>query len=420
MRALLRAGLVLLAVLLAAGAGVAWRAGLFEGAPDDRPAATDAAAAARGEYLALAGNCAGCHTARGGTPFAGGRPIATPFGTVHSANLTPHATGLAGWRAGDFWRALHQGRSADGRLLVPACPFPNFTHLTRADSDDLFAHLQRLPPVAQPNRPHALRFPYGTQPALAVWRALSFRPGVPPQEAGRSAAWHRGAYLVAGLGHCGACHGHRNAWGATDGALDLGGGALPMQGWVAPALDDPAAAGVQRWTEAEVVALLRDGRNAHAGVAGPMAMVVARSTQHLRDDDLAAIATFLRALPERPVPRPPAAAAPPEVLADGERLYERHCAGCHGAQGEGAGAIAPALAGNRALALESPVNLMRVVLGGGFGPVTAGQPRPFGMPPFATTLSDAEIAAVVSFVRQRWGQGAAPVTATDVNRQRGG
>lgn len=415
-----RAGLAAAAVLLAAGAAVAWRAGLFTGAADNRPAPTDAAAVARGEYLARAGHCAGCHTARGGAPWAGGRPIATPFGTVHSANLTPHATGLGAWRAGDFWRALHHGRSADGRLLVPACPFPNFTNLTRADSDDLFAYLQSRPPVAQPNRPHALRFPYGTAPAIALWRALYFQPGAPLQEAGRSPAWHRGAYLVAGLGHCGACHGQRNAWGATDGALDLGGGTLPMQGWVAPALDDPAAAGVQRWTEAEVVTLLRDGRNAHAGAAGPMAMVVAGSTQHLREDDLAAIATFLRALPERSPRRPAVDAAPAEVLAAGERLYERHCADCHGAQGEGAGAVAPALAGNRALALASPVNVMRIVLGGGFGPATAGQPRPFGMPPFATVLSDADIAAVVSFVRHRWGDGASPVTSADVNRQRGG
>lgn len=420
MRRALRFASALGLLLLTAGAGVAWRAGLFDAAADDRPGTTGAAAVARGEYLARAGHCAGCHTARGGEPYAGGRPLATPFGVVHSANLTPDPAGLGGWRAGDFWRALHQGRSADGRLLVPACPYPNFTNLTRADSDDLFAYLQSLRPVALPNRPHALRFPYGTQPALAVWRALNFAPGAPPQDPARDATWHRGAYLVSGPGHCSACHGHRNAWGATDGALDLAGGTVPMQGWVAPALDDPAAAGVQRWPAADVVALLRDGRNAHAGVAGPMAMVVAGSTQHLNAADLAAMAAFLQALPERSTPPRSFTAASAETLALGGRVYERHCADCHGAQGEGAGAVAPALAGNRALALESPANVMRVVLGGGYGPATAGRPRPFGMPPFATVLSDAEIAAVVSYVRASWGHRASPVTAADVNRQRGG
>lgn len=418
----LRLAAALVGTLVAGAAVLVWSLSRLDEAPlDDRPTRTDAASIARGEYLARAGHCAGCHSPRGGAPYAGGTPIATPFGAVHAANLTSDpATGLGRWSAAAFWRALHNGRSADGRLLVPACPYPNFTNVTRDDADDLFAYLRSLPPVVQPNRPHALRFPYGTQAALAVWRAASFRPGAAPSDASKPPAWNRGAYLVSGLGHCNACHGHRNAWGATDGALDMSGGTIPQQGWVAPALDDPAAAGVQRWPRDDVVALLADGRNAHASVNGPMAMVVARSTQHLRRDDLVAIATFLQALPERGSPAAPAAPAPADVRELGARVYERHCAGCHGEQGEGAGAIAPALAGNRAVALESPANLTRVVLGGAFGPVTVAHPQPFGMPPFATVLSDEEIAAVVTHLRTSWGHRAAPVGATFVNRQRGG
>jgi mono/diheme cytochrome c family protein len=378
---------------------------------------------ARGAYLARAGNCAGCHTARGGAPFAGGGPVATPFGTVFAANLTPDpATGLGRWSAATFWRALHNGRSADGRLLVPACPYPNFTLIRRDDADDLFAYLGSLQPVKQAPPAHALRFPYGTQPALAVWRALFFRPGAAPLASPRSSEWERGAYLVGGLGHCSACHGQRNAWGATGGAFDLRGGRV--QGWLAPALDDPQVAGVAGWPLEDVVALLKSGRTEHAGVSGPMAMVVARSTQHLDDGDLRAMAAFLQSLPS-PAPRgrpEPAAAEPPpaEMLALGGRLYERHCASCHGDAGEGRPPQSPRLAGNRAVMLASPANVIKVVLGGGFGPATAGHPRPHGMPPYATLLSDAEIAAVVSYVRASWGHRAAPVSALEVNRQRGG
>jgi len=383
--------------------------------PDAVPPRGAAAAdqVARGAYLARAGHCAGCHTARGGAAYAGGTAINTPFGTVFAPNLTPDTkTGLGAWSEAAFWRALHNGRSADGRLLAPACPYPNFTRVSRGDVADLFAYLGSLPAVAQANRPHTLRWPYGTQAALAVWRALYFRPAAPPAE--------RGAYLVSGLGHCSACHGSRNAWGATDGALDLRGGAIPMQGWVAPALDDPYAAGVAGWTLAQTVALLKTGRNEHAAVSGPMAMVVARSTQHLNDADLLAVAGFLKSLPQRPTAPVAASAAGASTMALGERLYADRCADCHGAQGEGAGERGPALAGNRAVLMAAPDNLLRIVLGGGFGPATAGRPRPHGMPPFATLLSDTEIAAVVSYIRASWGHEAAPVDTRDVNRQRGG
>lgn len=405
-RALAASVAALAAVLVAAAALAVWALNrLDESAPPELAAPGDAS---RGAYLARIGNCAGCHTARDGAPYAGGQPLATPFGRVHSANLTP--AGLAGWRPQDLWRALHNGRSADGRLLVPACPYPNFSTVSARDVSDLFAFLQGLAPVAQPNRPHALAFPYGTQPALAVWRALYFRPGTPAADRGES--------LVAGLGHCSACHGRRNAWGATGGPLDLRGGTIPMQGWIAPALDDPTQAGVAGWPLADVQSLLVTGHAPQARVSGPMAVVVAHSLQHLLPADAQAIARFLQRLPEHRAPRPPAAPPTPEQAALGAQVYEQHCAGCHGARGEGAEPMAPALAGNRALLLPAPDNVIRVVLGGGFGPATAGQPRPFGMPPFATLLGDEEVAAVVTHLRTAWGHHASAVQAPDVNRQR--
>ncbi|HKX95251.1 MAG TPA: cytochrome c, partial [Methylibium sp.] len=260
--------------------------------------AFDAATVARGAYLARAGNCIGCHTARGGPDYAGGRGVDTPFGTVYAPNLTPdRETGLGDWNADAFWRALHNGRSKDGRLLTPAFPYPSYTRVTREDSDAIYAFLRSLPPVRQPNRPHALRFPYDSQAALAVWRALFFRPGRFEPEEGRSAAWNRGSYLVSGLGHCEACHAGRNWLGATRGGIELGGGLIPMQGWYAPSLAAPHEAGVQDWPEDEVVALLGGGVAPRATVMGPMSEVVFRSTQHLMPEDLRAMAVFLQSLP---------------------------------------------------------------------------------------------------------------------------
>jgi mono/diheme cytochrome c family protein len=380
--------------------------------------------AERGAYLARAGNCAACHTARGGAAYAGGRAIATPFGTVFTSNLTPDAaTGLGQWSAVDFWRALHEGRSKDGRRLLPACPYPNYTQVTRADADDLYAHLKSLPPVAQAHRPHALRFPYDTQVARAAWQLLFFRPGEFQPVPGQTAEWNRGAYLVRGLGHCAACHAERNAFGATQAPLALAGGMMPLQHWYAPSLAAATEAGVADWAAADVVALLKTGTSARGSVLGPMAEVVYRSTQHLTDADLRAMATYLMALPPvaAPVARTPVgagAAADPAVLLQGRQLYEQHCANCHGDQGQGAAGAYPPLAGNRALTMASPANLVRVVVAGGYPPGTAGNPRPYGMPPFGHSLADAEIAALLSYLRSAWGHAAAPVSPLDVLKLR--
>lgn len=369
----------------------------------------------RGAYLARAGNCAACHTARGGAEYAGGTGIETPFGTVYSTNLTPDVeSGIGAWSAGEFYRAMHNGRSRDGHLLYPAFPYPNFTRITREDSDALFAYLRSIAPVRQDNRAHALRFPYNAQVSLAVWRAMFFEPGTFKPDAGRSAEWNRGSYLVRGLGHCNACHASRNIFGATSERLELSGGLIPMQKWYAPALNSPREAGVKEWDTAHVVALLRDGVSPRASVMGPMADVVWRSTQHLADTDLHAMAVFLQALPQSRESTEAMKPADAPALTEGAKLYERHCAQCHGKDGRGAPGAYPALAGNRALMMPNPANLVRAVVSGGYLPSTAGNPRPYGMPPFGQTLDDAQIAAVLSYVRASWGNQASAVSALDV------
>jgi mono/diheme cytochrome c family protein len=374
----------------------------------------------RGAYLALAGNCAGCHTdhAHGGAPYAGGRAIETPFGAVYASNLTPDpATGLGDWSVEAFRRALRHGLARDGRLLAPAFPYPNYTLLSDADAEALYAYLRSLPPVPQPHRPSALRFPYGSQAALAVWRTLFFRPGGFEPEPARDAAWNRGAYLVRGLAHCSACHAERNALG---GALDAGGGLLSGEAWYAPALDAAHEAGVADWSEQQVVDLLATGASARGNALGPMAEVVVRSTQHLSPDDLRAMAVYLRALPQAPAPRRPAAARDEASASRGERLYAAHCASCHGDDGQGAPGLPLPLAGRRGAVMDPPANAIRLLLGGGYLPATAGNPRPHGMPPFVQQFGDAEIADVLTYVRSAWGHQAAPVTTLDVLRLRAG
>ena len=374
--------------------------------------------AARGAYLARVGHCAGCHTTPGGAPYAGGRGIVTPFGTVFAGNLTPDATGLAGWTADDFWQALHHGRGRDGRRLVPAFPYTEYTRTTRADSDALFAYLRSLPPVRQPNRPHALRFPFGSQPALAAWQWLNFRPGGFEPDARRSAEWNRGAYLVQGLGHCAACHAGRNWLGAPrDGGRAPAGGLIPQQGWYAPSLLAAEEAGVAHWSIDEVVALLKTGQSRHGVATGPMAEVVVGSTQHWRDADLRAAALYLQSLAS-PTPSPVARfkPAPDEQLVEGAAVYRRQCSDCHGPAGQGVPGAVPPLAGNRVLTMTPPVNAVRMVLHGGFAPATAANPRPHGMPPLA--LPDAEVAAVLTWLRQQWGHRAPPVTAMQVQQAR--
>ncbi|TFZ02383.1 c-type cytochrome [Ramlibacter henchirensis] len=413
--------LLVLALLVLAAAGWVWYVNYGDHDPGPS-AAAGPASVERGAYLARVGNCMACHTDRGGAAWAGGRAIDTPFGIVYSSNLTPDArTGLGSWTADDFWRALHHGRSRDGRLLYPAFPYPNYTEVTRADSDAMHAYLRTVPAVERQNTRHALRWPYSTQAALAVWRALYFRPGVYEPDPEQSAEWNRGAYLVRGLGHCAACHTARNVLGASSEMMDLSGGLIPMQNWYAPSLAAASEAGVAHWSPKDIARLLRDGASAQGTVLGPMAEVVLYSTQYLTDADAVAMGVFLKSLPQIPPSEPgPTPPVDPKVAERGARIYSQHCAQCHGLRGEGVPGAYPPLAGNRAVTLPITANLVQVVMGGGYPPATEGNPRPYGMPPYVMLLNDADVAAVLTHLRTSWGNRAGPVSELDVARQRGG
>ncbi|MGI9132810.1 MAG: c-type cytochrome, partial [Rhodoferax sp.] len=389
--------------------------------------ASSGGSVARGAYLARVGNCALCHTARGGAAYSGGKTFETPFGTVVSGNITPDsATGIGAWSSEDFWRALHHGESRNGRLLYPVFPYTNYTHVSRADSDALFAYLSSLPPVTQRNAEHRMQWPFGTRAALALWRALYFTADATAATRKDGAATgtllQRGAYLVSGLGHCSACHASRNLLGAIGNPEALGGGVVGSSGWYAPALGRNSPGYQPDRAIADTVLLLKSGRTEQFQVSGPMAEVVRHSTQYLDAEDARAIAEFLDA--QAPLRPPPfvsniAGDSGASAMAQGASLYQTHCAKCHGKQGQGQAGAYPALAGNHSITQPQASNAIQLVLHGGFAPTTVANPRPYGMPPFQLHLSSAQIASVLSYVRAAWGNTAAPVTELDVNLARG-
>ncbi|MFZ6710922.1 c-type cytochrome [Undibacterium sp. TC9W] len=382
----------------------------------------------RGEYLVKAGNCMGCHTVRGEAAFAGGRLLQTDFGNFRTPNITPDVkTGIGRWTANDFWQALHNGKSRDGSLLYPSFPYTNYTQVSRADADAMYVYLMSLPKVEKQNQAHELRFPYDQRALLAFWRAAYFRPASYQEDKSKSAEWNRGAYLVNGLGHCSACHSSRNSLGANGGVKDLSGGELTS--WYAPALTNSKEVNLAKWSPQELIALLKSGVNQHTAVSGPMAEVVAGSTQHLSDADVKSMATYLQAIPTVQVAEKDmldkfmagselSAERMEAVMKQGGALYKTHCMDCHGAQGEGVSNIYPALKSNPGVLSHALSNPVRMVLSGGFPPVTKDNPRPYGMPPFANTLTDSEVALVLSYVRNAWGNKAEPVTPAEVNRYR--
>ena len=378
----------------------------------------------RGEYLAHVGDCVACHTKHGGQAFAGGFAMPTPFGTLYSPNITADPEwGIGKWSADDFYNMMHTGRSRDGTLLYPAMPFPAYTKVTRADSDAIFAYLSSLRPVHQPNRENELRFPYNNRSLLIGWRTLYFREGEFRANAQRNAEWNRGAYLVDGLGHCGTCHTAINALGGSSDQRAFAGGLIPMQNWYAPSLTLNKEAGLGDWPLNEITALLKTGQSLRGVVYGPMAEVVHNSLQYLNDGDVRAMALYLKTLPEHeesPAPEGPRGATQvsASVLARGHSIYGDQCAKCHQGNGLGQPPGYPPLANNPSIEMESAVNPIRMVLNGGYPPQTTGNPRPYGMPPFAQVMSDEDIAAVVTYIRVAWGNHGQPVSASEVNALR--
>ena len=379
-----------------------------------RPAA-NTAPIERGRYLAAAGDCAACHTTTGGVPFAGGRPLETPFGTVLSANLTPDATGLKNWNADQFYRAMHEGIAANGEHLYPAFPYNYFTHMPRADTDALFAYLQSLPPVANKPDRNQLPFPFNIRALVSVWNLLYLDKATFTPDATRSEQWNRGAYLVEGPGHCAACHTPKTILGGPQKGRDFQGGAFGT--WFAPDLTPNGRTGLGGWTRDETVAFLKTGRNAHASASGEMGLVVQDSTSRLADDDLQAIAAWLADRAASPA----AQMTPPDTaeMKAGEAIFVDECASCHLAHGQGQTLAFPPLAHSANAQQVDPTTSLHLILAGAQASPTRAAPTAFTMPAFAWKLDDRQVAAVANYVRNNWGNAAPAVSADQVAKLRG-
>jgi mono/diheme cytochrome c family protein len=300
-------------------------------------------------------------------------------------------------------------------------PFQNYTQVTRADSDAIFAYLKSVPAHDRPNTPDALRFPYSIRALVTGWRTLYFRAGAYKPDPAESAQWNRGAYLVEGLGHCGMCHTPINALGGSSQAEAFQGGLIPEQYWYAPSLTSNKEGGLGEWSIKDIADLLKAGASARGAVYGPMSEVVYDSLQYLNQPDIEAMAVYLKSLPGRAAAQAASPVPPAEsslLTSLGKEVYAGNCASCHGSDGKGIPPSYPPLANNQSIQMASAVNPIRMVLNGGYPPGTAEDPEPYGMPPFAQTLSDDQVAAVVSYIRTAWGNHGTAVTAQDANKLR--
>jgi mono/diheme cytochrome c family protein len=371
----------------------------------------------KGRYLAVAGDCTSCHTVPGsGRSFAGGRPIETPFGNIVAPNITPdRETGIGAWTDDEFDAALRKGIRRDGSRLYPAMPYNAYTKMTREDVVALRAYLNTVAPVRNAVIANTLPFPFNIRTSMRVWNALYFSAAAYTPDPTKSVEWNRGAYLVDGPAHCGACHTPKTLLGGDKSSQYLQGSYL--QGWFAPDITDDKARGIGSWSVEETVSYLKTGHNQISAATGPMAEAISLSTSHMSDADLRAIATYLKSLPGRPDTAKPLPAEDP-VMAAGAAIYRDECSACHGLNGRGAPRLFPSLSDSSVVRSDDPTTLIRVVLRGARSVATADEPTSPGMPSYGWELGDAQVAAVLTYIRNAWGAAAPAVSTQDVARAR--
>jgi mono/diheme cytochrome c family protein len=383
-------------------------------------AAPDAGAVAQGQYLAAAGNCLSCHTRPGGAPFSGGLAFPTPLGTVHSTNITPDpATGIGSWTVADLRRALQQGRSRKGGHLFPVFPYTAFTKFSDPEVAALYAYLRTVSPVRY--TPPRNGWLFSIRGPVAIWNALFFKPGRYVAVPARSAEWNRGAYIVEGPAHCGACHTPRNLLLAERADQALQGGVLQVDAgggrarrWSAVDLT-PSTRGLGPWSVTELAQYFKSGVSGRAGSFGPMNEVIGNSLSHLSSDDLHAMAVYLKSLPPRAYQD---ATMPPQLASAGAGVYKARCEKCHGRSGRGGMFSGPPLAGSAVVQAEDPSSLINAILDGSDAPESLASNSWETMPAYRGVLDDAQLAAVSNYLRASWGNHGAAVSAAAARAQR--
>jgi mono/diheme cytochrome c family protein len=355
----------------------------------------------RGAKLAAIGDCAVCHTAINGQPFAGGRSLPTPFGTIFASNITPDpATGIGAWSSAAFRRAMKRGVARDGTYLYPAFPYDHFTHVDDADLDAIYAFLMTRAPVAQTPPPNRLVFPLGYRPLLAGWDLFFLRTSAFIPDPNQSKAWNRGAYLVDGLGHCGACHTPRNLAGSEERGHGYAGG--EAEGWNAPPLDGRNPSPVP-WTIDSLTTYLRTGLEPmHSAAGGPMGPVV-HGLSEAPLSEAQAIATYVAWLmrqhgtPAPPVDRGAIAA---REAPRGAALFAGACAGCHETGAPMLAMGGPPLGAASDLRQDDPRNTIETLLQG-IQPPSSRAAGPY-MPDFGKALTDSQLAKIATYLRARF------------------
>lgn len=390
---------------------------------------------AKGAYLAKVGDCVACHTAGPlQPPFAGGLPLNSPFGIIYSTNITPDPiNGIGKYSLDDFSRAVRNGIAKDGRRLYPAMPYASFTFTTDDDIRALYAYfMNKVAPVNHKPPETKLPFPFNIRLSLFFWDTVFVKHERYKPDNDRDAQWNRGAYLVQSLGHCGACHTPRGLafqeTAYTEASPRYLSGAV-VDNWYAANLTGDPASGLGRWSEADIAEFLETGHGGQIAAFGSMIDVIENSTQYLHKDDLNAIAHYLKSLPaydEKASYKPdsPAVAIKLAAIVTGEMehpgagLFQSFCIKCHKVTGDGEPGKYPKLAGNSIVLSKNPVSLIRLLLEGGKTAQTSRGPEPQKMPGFAEKFSDSEIAEVLSFIRNNWGNKASPVTTRQVSTLR--
>jgi mono/diheme cytochrome c family protein len=409
------------------------------------PASPEDALVEKGKYLATAGDCISCHTRPGGEEFAGGLPLKTPFGTIYTANITTdNDTGIGGWTEEQLKRAMREGIADDGDHLYPGFPYTAYTKVTDEDIHAIYAYLKSLKPVKYNPPANEMSFPFTQRGLLAIWNKLFLTPGPYEADASQSAEWNRGAYLVQGLGHCGACHTPRNQLGGERASLALTGGVYNdaivdsvheqeivkqdnmVRPWSAVNLTS-SPQGLGAWSVEEIATYLKTGHTARAGAFGPMAQVVTNSTSHLTDADTHAMAVYLKSLP--PVAPEIDKAATPDQMRKGEIAFTVRCGDCHLPTGLGSPRtadadptkVSPPLVGNAVVLAHDPATLINVILYGAHEDVLDDKAWP-KMPgfelDFGLGMDDEAVAALATYVRNSWGNKGAAVDPKDVAKQR--
>jgi mono/diheme cytochrome c family protein len=373
----------------------------------------------KGRALTVAADCEGCHTVPGNNhPFAGGRPIETPFGTLLGSNITPDwETGIGAWSDDEFDAALRQGKRPDGSLLYPAMPYIYYTKMSREDVRAIRAYLNTLTPVHNDVVSNQLPFPFNVRSAMYVWNALYFRKGEFKPDPHKSSDWNRGAYLIQSLAHCGACHTPKTSLGGDDESRYLQGGDL--QGWFASDITNNKTRGLGDWSADDIVSYLKTGHNRMSAATGPMAEEIVLSSSKMPESDLRAIATYLKDQPasESDATRSPLPASDPRMVA-GDAIYRDRCSACHGGKGEGVERLFPALAASSNVRSTGAASLIRVILRGTRSVATPAEPTSPAMPSYAWQLDDDQVAAVLTYIRNSWGAAAPPIAAKDVRAAR--